>query len=110
MERKRKLVVAKVAVGLGAIPLLLWARVAGPEVGKAGVPGESTCTEALCHVGTGLNLGGGSVQVTFPNGPSYTPGAKQHLVVTILDSAQIVWGFQLTARQSANNKAQAGNF
>ncbi len=95
---------------MGTIPLLIWAHASGPDVGKSGVPGESTCMESGCHVGTALNGGGGSVKVTFPGGMSYSPGVKQHLVVTIADPAQKVWGFQLTARQASNTKTQAGTF
>lgn len=110
MERKRKLFIAKTAVILGVIPVLIWAHSAGPDVGKAGVPGESTCNEVNCHVGTALNGGGGSVAVTFPNGLNYVPGVKQHLVVTIADPTQRRWGFQLTARLASNSKTQAGSF
>src|SRR5689334_13453489 len=110
MLRKQKLIIAKTAVVMGTIPLLIWAHASGPDVGKAGVPGESTCAEAGCHVGTALNGGGGSVKVTFPAGLSYTPGVKQHLVVTISDPAQKKWGFQLTTRQSGNTKTMAGTF
>jgi uncharacterized protein (TIGR03437 family) len=110
MNRKRKLVIAKIAVVMGTIPLLVWAYGAGPSVGKAGVPGESTCMEAGCHLGTGLNTGGGSVRVTFPGGMTYTPGLKQHLVVTIADATARAWGFQLTARLSTNPRGMAGSF
>jgi uncharacterized protein (TIGR03437 family) len=110
MERKRKLFIAKTAVILGVVPVLIWAHAAGPDVGKAGVPGESTCNEAQCHVGTALNGGGGSVAVAFPDGLTYVPGVKQHLVVTISDPAQRKWGFQLAARLASNSKTQAGSF
>src|SRR6266545_1626549 len=110
MERKRKLYAAKAAVILGTFPLFLWALSGGPNSGKAGVPGESNCTEAQCHVGTALNGGGGSVKVTFPGALTYAPGVKQHLVVTVTDSAARNWGFQLTARPSADPKTQAGSF
>jgi uncharacterized protein (TIGR03437 family) len=112
MQRNRKVIWGKTAAIMGAIPLLIWAHQSGPDVGKAGVPGESTCTESQCHVGTGLNAGGGSVTVTFPNnGTTYVPGVKQHLVVTITDSKQRAWGFQLTARQAPpNTKTMAGTF
>lgn len=95
---------------MGAIPLLIWGYSYGPDPGKSGVPGESTCNQAQCHVGTALNGGGGSVSVTFPGGLTYTPGVKQHLVVTIADPTQRVWGFQLTARQAADTKTMAGTF
>lgn len=109
MERKRKLYAAKVAVVMGAIPLLLWAHSAGPDSGKAGVPGETNCNQSQCHVGTAVNGGGGSVKVNFPGG-FYTPGVKQHLVVTISDPTARVWGFQLTARPSNDPKTMAGSF
>ena len=110
MNRKRKLIVAKIAVVMGTIPLLIWAHSSGPDVGKSGAPGESTCNEATCHVGTGLNAGGGKVEVTLPFGLTYAPGVKQHLVVTISDPLARMWGFQLTARQSSNTTVMAGSF
>ena len=61
-------------------------------------------------MGTALNGGGGSVKVTFPGGNVYTPGVKQHLVVTIADPTARNWGFQLTARLASDTKTQAGSF
>jgi uncharacterized protein (TIGR03437 family) len=110
MQRKRKILIGKIAAILGVIPVLIWAHSAGPDVGKAGVPGESTCNEAQCHVGTALNGGGGNVAITFPGDATYVPGVKQHLVITITDSAQKRWGFQLAARLFSNSKIQAGSF
>jgi len=110
MQRKRKILIGKTAAILGVIPVLIWAHAAGPDVGKSGVPGESTCNEAQCHVGTALNGGGGNVAITFPGAATYVPGVKQHLVITITDSVQRKWGFQLTARLSSNSKTQAGSF
>ncbi len=92
------------AVGT-ALPVLLLAYLSGPDAGVSGVPEEDTCTD--CHTGPS---GSGNVTVTFPGGLAYTPGAKQHLVVTITDPVQKGWGFQLTARQSNNSTAQAGTF
>jgi uncharacterized protein (TIGR03437 family) len=111
MERKRKLFAAKSALILGVVPALIWAYEYGPDAGHAGVPNElGTCLSSQCHVGT-LNGSGGGVAVTFPNGTTYTPGATQHLVVTISDSAasQRAWGFQLTARTS-DPATMAGSF
>ncbi len=87
------------------VPILLFAFVSGPDAGVSGVPGEETC--AACHNGP---PGQGSVTVTFPAGVSYTPGVKQHLVVTITDSAQRRWGFQVTARLATSPGTQAGTF
>lgn len=109
MQPRRK--IAKVAAVLAALPLLIYAYEYGPDAGVAGVPGEAgTCNQTGCHTGTDVNAGGGSVAVTFPNGTSYTPGAKQHLVVTITDPAMKRWGFELTARTQSDTTKMAGSF
>jgi uncharacterized protein (TIGR03437 family) len=111
MVRSRKVYAAKVAAIMGAIPLLLWAYEYGPDPGYSNVPGErGSCNQSGCHIGTNVNAGGGSVSVTFPNGRTYSPGVKQHLVVTIADPTQKAWGFQLTARPSSSNTTIAGSF
>src|ERR1035437_182832 len=112
MERKRKLYIAKVAVIMGAIPVLLWAYEYGPDPGYSGVPKElGTCTASGCHVGTTNNPANkGSVSVAFPSGQTYVPGVKQHLVVTVADPTQRAWGFQLTARLATNTATLAGSF
>lgn len=88
-----------------ALPVLLLAFASGPDAGVSGVPGEESCSG--CHNGP---PGLGNVAITFLGGTSYTPGVKQHLVVTITDSAQRRWGFQLTARFASSPGTQAGNF
>src|ERR1039458_9592565 len=112
MERNRKLYAAKVAVIIGAIPVLLWAYEYGPNPGYSGVPNElGTCTATGCHVGTTNNPANkGSVSVAFPDGQTYLPAVKQHLVVTIADPTQRAWGFQLTARPASNTATMAGTF
>jgi len=100
---------AKYAVSIVAAPLILYAFSSGPDPRKTGAPGDSLCTEAGCHTGT-ANSGSGKVEVSFPNGMSYTPGTKQHLTVTITDSTARVYGFQLTARLASNlSGGQAGD-
>jgi uncharacterized protein (TIGR03437 family) len=110
MERKRKLLVAKSVVVMSAIPFLVYAYEYGPDAGVAGVPGENgTCNQVGCHTGTPAN-GGGSVSVTFPNGLTYSPGSKQHLVVTITDPQQKRWGFELTSRLANAPQTMEGTF
>lgn len=109
MERKRKIIAAKVAVVMGTIPLLIWAKGSGTDVGATGAPGEMSCAQANCHLGPPATGSGGSVAVAFPAGTTYTPGVRQRLVVTISDSVARNWGFQLTARQASNNTT-AGTF
>jgi uncharacterized protein (TIGR03437 family) len=112
MDGKRKVTIAKIAVVTAAIPFLLWAHEYGPDPGYCGVPKElGTCNAVSCHVGTTNDpKNTGSVSVAFPNGQNYVPGVKQHLVVTIADSAQRAWGFQLTTRLASNTATQAGSF
>jgi uncharacterized protein (TIGR03437 family) len=116
MTRRRKVGIAKAAVLLGVVPVLLWAYEYGPDPGYVGVPGENggtTCAQSGCHIGTANDpKNSGSVAVTFPSGNTYTPGVKQRLTVTISDTAstQKAWGFQLTARQTSPVSTMAGTF
>jgi hypothetical protein len=97
MRRARRIYVAKVAVILSVIPVLVYAFVDGPDSRKTGAPGDSLCSEVGCHLGT-ANSGPGNVQVTFPGGLTYEPGVTQRLTVTVSDPQAVVFGFQLTAR------------
>src|SRR5438093_2178821 len=109
MQRKVKLRIAKTVIILAAVPVLIKAFEYGPDAGYVGVPGENaSCISFGCHTGT-ANADGGRVEVTFPDGMSYTPGAKQHLIVTITDATARRWGFELTARPS-DPKTMAGTF
>jgi uncharacterized protein (TIGR03437 family) len=111
MQRQRRIFWAKTGVILAAVPFLMWAYEYGPNPGYSGVPKENgTCLQAGCHVGT-LNGSTGSLSVTFPGGMTYTPGVKQHLIVTVSDSdtTQKAWGFQLTPRLASNSATMAGS-
>jgi len=116
MQRERKLFLAKGAAILSAIPIVLWAHIAGPDPGYTGNPadqGGATCANSGCHVGTPNNPANkGSVSISFSGGSSYTPGAVQHLTITISDPAttQRAWGFQVTARLASSGTSTAGNF
>jgi uncharacterized protein (TIGR03437 family) len=129
MERTRSIKLAKIGVLLGVVPVLLWAYEYGPNPGYVGVPADpttntpaenvqpdgspATCAAVGCHTGPANNPANkGSVTVAFPNGMTYTPGVKQHLIVTIADPAttQTAWGFELTARQSSSPSTMAGSF
>src|SRR6266852_910668 len=107
MDRQRKILIAKIAAVLAVVPVLIYAHAAGPDPGKAGVPGESTCAKSGCHTGAGLNAGGGSVTIDA-GGATYAPGVKQRISVAVSDPAQRKWGFQLTARLDSNPKTRAG--
>jgi uncharacterized protein (TIGR03437 family) len=113
MLRPKKSILATSAVVMGTLPLLLWAHEFGPDPGYSGVPGENaSCISSQCHTGTANSFSTGSLAVSFPGGSTYTPGVKQHITVTISDTAatQRAWGFQLTARPSSAANTQAGVF
>jgi uncharacterized protein (TIGR03437 family) len=116
MQRQHKILCAKTAAIIVAIPIVLWAYEYGPDPGYVGVPGEhlgATCATSGCHTGTANDpKNSGSVTVNFPNGLTYTAGVKQHLSVTIADPAptQKGWGFELTARNASAPSTMAGTF
>jgi uncharacterized protein (TIGR03437 family) len=119
MTRRRKIVLAKAAMVMGTMPILLWAYEYGPDPGYVGVPNENggangaTCANSGCHTGTANDPANkGSVTVNFPSGLTYTPGVAQQLSVTIADPAptQKAAGFQLTARVSTSPATMAGTF
>ncbi len=117
MTRQRKIVWAKAAVLMGALPILLFAYEYGPDPGYAGVPFENggaagaTCASSGCHTGTVNDPNNkGSVVVNFPNGLVYTPGESQSLSVTISDPTEKAAGFELTARETSVPSTMAGTF
>lgn len=110
MSKNRKLLIAKLSLILGVVPLVIHAYEFGPDPRRTGAPGDAgTCLGSGCHTGT-LN-GPGNVQIVLPNGNTYTPGVKQHIQVQITDSTRQKFGFQLTARLASNlTGGQAGDF
>jgi uncharacterized protein (TIGR03437 family) len=74
----------------------------------SGVPGESTCAQSGCHVGTG-NPTEGSIEVTFEGGNTYTPGQAKNISVRVTQQSNR-FGFQMTARQAGSTGTQAGSF
>ncbi len=107
MERKRKVIVAKVAVVMGAIPLVIWGYKTGPDRPATGAPGEQTCSQTGCHLGTPANSAG-ALTITFPAGMVYTPGVKQHVVLSMSHPTAQIWGFQMTARPTSALTTNAG--
>lgn len=81
---------------MGLIPA--WGHSARPPLAMTGARGGPTCN--ICHTGTNLNAGGGSLKVEIIGAGNYTPGAKHTLRITLADPAAERWGFQLTAQLS----------
>ena len=85
MQNKPWMPAAKIETGLAVIPVLIYAYASGPDPRYTGAPGDSAdaCASVGCHVGTALNGGGGSVQLTSSAGTSYTPGQQQTFTITM---------------------------
>jgi uncharacterized protein (TIGR03437 family) len=112
MQRNTKILAGKIAAGLAVIPILIWAHAAGPDPRHTGAPGDGTCADSGCHLGTPVNGGGGSVVLTSSAGTTYTPGGPaQTITITITDSKAKAYGFQLSARLDSNPvNGGAGDF
>jgi uncharacterized protein (TIGR03437 family) len=95
-----------------SVPFLLFAFSGGPDPRKTGAPGDTTCMQAQCHVGTAVNASGIQVNLTFSGGTTYVPGEKQRITIRITDTdGRRAYGFQLTARLASNEaNGQAGRF
>ncbi len=115
MEKNRKILFGKFAAILCVVPVLLLAHSGGPAPRSVSAPGDPAngCAQAGCHTGTAVNSATGSVSLTFPNGLTYTPGAKQRIKVKVTDSSATtrVYGFQASARLVSNEaRGMAGTF
>ena len=112
MESNRKVLFAKVVTVLGVGTLMVRAFDGGPDPGNTAAPGENPqgCAQATCHTGPGNPTMGG-IEIDFPQGTTYTPGAKQRWTVRITGATGAGYGFQATARPASNERTgQAGRF
>jgi hypothetical protein len=75
----------------------------GPPDGRTGAPNESDCTVG-CHNTYSLNSGDGSFSINDVP-VQYNPGETYSLSVSIQDSGQQKWGFELTV---LDNSSSAG--
>src|SRR5438270_253266 len=107
---KKKLLIAKFSLILGALPFVMSAYEFGPLPFRTGAPGDTgTCLGSGCHSGT-LNSTVGSLKIVLPGGNTYTPGVKQHIMVQITDPTRLKFGFELQARAGTTaSAAQAGD-
>ena len=97
-----------------AIPasIIVYAYEYGSDPGYSGAPGDNVtgCTASGCHVGA-PNTNGGSIRIAASGGNTYVPGQTQQIQVTITDSSERKYGFELSARVDNNpHVAGAGTF
>jgi uncharacterized protein (TIGR03437 family) len=83
------------------VPILVFSYAEGPPSGVTGGFNEPNCTD--CHRGTAVNAGGGSVAISAPS--SYSSGGSYSITVTVFDSVQRRWGFELSARTQDGHQA-----
>ncbi|MBC7928393.1 MAG: hypothetical protein H7039_22350 [Bryobacteraceae bacterium] len=109
MNRPNLIYWAKCAVVLTAIPLAIRAYSGGPPQRVTGAPGDGTCNQSGCHVGTPVNSAFGNVQITYSGGSTYTPGERGKFTVVITDQTARAYGFQASARLASDlTNGQAG--
>src|ERR1044072_8864580 len=97
---KRKL---QAVVTILVLVASVYASVTGPDPGYTNAPGNiGNCT--VCHDTNTVNSGSGSV--TISGIPAiYNPGQQYTLTVTVQQTNQQKFGFQLTAINSTNARA-----
>jgi hypothetical protein len=92
--------------------IIVYAYEYGSDPGYSGAPGDNVtgCTASGCHVGA-PNTNGGSIRIAASGGNTYVPGQTQQIQVTITDSSERKYGFELSARVDNNPRfAGAGTF
>jgi uncharacterized protein (TIGR03437 family) len=105
MSRRKKYVINAFLVVTAIAPIILYAYEYGPDPGFSTAPGDNAtgCIASGCHTGT-INSGKGSVQIVASGGTTYVPGQTQTIMVTITDSTEKKYGFQLSARIDSSPK------
>src|SRR3954453_6821290 len=91
-------------------PAGVFAHSYGPAPRVTGAPGDNPRACTLCHTGSALNSGSGSVKIVLQGVAFYIPGVRQRVTVQVADPGQRRWGFELTARLNSNlENGQAGD-
>lgn len=108
MKRNQWILTGKFAAVL-SVPLVLWAYNSGAPQRSTGAPGDQTCIQSGCHVGTRTN-DSPLLEIAWEGGATYQPGVRQKMTVRITDAARR-FGFQASARLEGNAiNGQAGSF
>lgn len=96
-------------MALAAVPTTLLANSQGAIARSTGAPGDQTCLQGGCHVGTRTD-NSPTLEVLWEGGQSYEPGRKQRFTIRIGATGRF-YGFQATARpESSTISGQAGTF
>jgi uncharacterized protein (TIGR03437 family) len=109
MMNLKKILVNSSLIALAIIPPVLYSYEYGPDPGYTGAPGDNPtgCTASGCHVGA-PGTGPGSITISA-GGTTYTPGGPaQQITVTVTDSTEKKYGFELTSRIDSTPTNDAG--
>lgn len=83
----------------------VWADPEGAPASHTGAPGEQTCATSGCHNNFTLNSGSGTLTLTGLPANGYALNQDYTLTVTVGQSGQRLFGFQLTAIDSLGKQA-----
>jgi uncharacterized protein (TIGR03437 family) len=101
-----KLFFIRFATVLLIVPIMMIGRNDGADPGNTGGPRETTCAQALCHIGPPTQ---GGISIDFGSqGATYSPGTRQTWTITVNGAEAAGYGFQVSARTA--NGGQAGSF
>jgi hypothetical protein len=102
---RKKLLINSSLIIVAIAPIVLYAYEYGPDPGYTSAPGDNPtgCMASGCHTDV-PNTGPGSVKIVASGGTTYVPGQTQQIQVTITDTTEHKYGFELTARVDSNPK------
>jgi uncharacterized protein (TIGR03437 family) len=105
MSRRKKIIVNSSLIILAITPIVLYAYEYGPDPGYTAAPGDNQtgCMASGCHTDV-PNSGPGSVTIVASGGTTYVPGQTQQIQVTIADTTEHKYGFELSPRVDSNPK------
>ena len=105
MSRRKNLLIKSSPFVLAIATIGIYAYEYGPDPGYSGAPGDNSsgCMASGCHTNA-PNTGGGSVMIVAAGGTTYVPGQTQQIQVTVTDSTERRYGFELSARVDSNPK------
>ncbi len=104
MSTRKNLLIKSSPFILAIAAIGIYAYEYGPDPGYSGAPGDNPtgCQASGCHTDTPNTTPGGSVKIVAAGGTTYVPGQAQQIQVTVTDSTERRYGFELSARVDSN--------
>ncbi|HTA69924.1 MAG TPA: choice-of-anchor V domain-containing protein [Bryobacteraceae bacterium] len=105
MSKRRNLLIKSSPFILAIASIAIFAYEYGPDPGYTAAPGDNPtgCMASGCHTDA-PNSGPGSVKIVAAGGTTYVPGQAQQIQVTVADSTERKYGFELSARVDSSPK------